>query len=237
MLTDLIKEPFLGFQPECIEFLKKLKKSQYNNKKWFDKNRETYEVYLKTPMRTLIDTLSVEIKKIDPNIIVNYKSIFRINRDIRFTKDKTPYKSHMAASFCFDMTKKPEMPQFYFHFSPTEFLIAGGQYSTDPSKLKMIRKSIFDNFEIYKSIIKNRKFVKAYTNVHGEKITRLPKGYEGLDVNKKDRLLIESLKLKQYYVEDSYNPKVVLDASLVELITGHIKLMYDFMKFLHKAVK
>ena len=237
MLTDLIKEPFLGFQPECLDFLKKLKKPQHNNKKWFDKNRETYEVYLKEPMRTLIDTLSVEIKKIDPNIVVNYKSIFRINRDIRFTKDKTPYKSHLAASFCFDMIKKPEMPQFYFHFSPTEFLIAGGQYSTDPGKLKMIRKNIFDNFETYRGIIKNRKFVKAYTSVHGEKITRLPKGYEKLDVNKSDKLLIESLKLKQYYVEDLYEPKIILDASLVELITGHIKLMYDFVKFLHKAVE
>ncbi len=237
MLTDLIKEPFLGFQPECLDFLKKLKKPQHNNKKWFDKNRETYEVYLKEPMRTLIDTLSVEIKKIDPNIIVNYKSIFRINRDIRFTKDKTPYKSHLAASFCFDMIKKPEMPQFYFHFSPTEFLIAGGQYSTDHGKLKMIRKSILDNFETYRYIIKNRKFVKAYTNVHGEKITRLPKGYEKLDVNKANELLIESLKLKQYYVEDSYDPKVIFDASLVELITMHMKLMYDFVKFLHDAVK
>jgi len=237
MLTDLIKEPFLGFQPECLEFLNKLKKPQHNNKKWFDKNRETYEVYLKESMRTLIDTLSAEIKKIDPNIVVNYKSIFRINRDIRFTKDKTPYKSHLAASFCLDTIKKPEMPQFYFHFSPTEFLIAGGQYSTDSSKLKLIRKSIFDNFETYRGIIKNRKFVKAYRSVHGEKITRLPKGYEKHDVNEADKLLIESLKLKQLYVEDSYDPKIILDASLVELITGHIKLMYDFVRFLHEAVK
>jgi len=193
-------------------------------------------VYLKKPMRDLTDTLSVEIKKIDPNIVVNYKSIFRINRDIRFTKDKTPYKSHFAASFCFDMIKKPDMPQFYFHFSPTEFLIAGGQYSSDPQKLKKIKNEIFTNYPRYKKIISDKKFVKAYKKVLGEKITRLPKGYENIDEKKSGELLIESLKMKQFYVDEYHKPDVILESSLVELITKNIKQMYDFVKFLHNAL-
>jgi uncharacterized protein (TIGR02453 family) len=236
MLDSLIKEPFLGFKPEGLEFLSKLQNPRYNNKKWFDKNREIYEVYLKKPMRVLIDTLSVEIKKIDPNIVVNYKSIFRINRDIRFTKDKTPYKSHLAASFCFDMIKKPDMPQFYFHFSTTEFLIAGGQYSTDTQKLKMIRNEIYTNYPVYKKIISDKIFVKAYKNVLGEKTSRLPKGYDNIDERKSNELLIETLKMKQFYVDEYHKPDVILDSSLVELITKNIKLMYDFVKFLHNAL-
>ncbi|MBL7128198.1 MAG: DUF2461 domain-containing protein [Ignavibacteria bacterium] len=232
MLDSLVKEPFLGFQPESLEFLSKLQNPRYNNKKWFDKNREIYEVYLKQPMRVLIDTLSVEIKKIDPNIVVNYKSIFRINRDIRFTKDKTPYKSHLAASFCFDMIKKPDIPQFYFHFSPTEFLVAGGQYSTDPHKLKKIRNEIYTNYPRYKKIVSIKKFVKAYKNVLGEKTSRLPKGYE----KKADELLIETLKMKQFYVDEFHNPDVIFDSSLVELITKNMKQMYNFVKFLHNAL-
>ena len=236
MLDSLVKEPFLGFQPESLEFLSKLQNPRYNNKKWFDKNREIYEVYLKQPMRVLIDTLSVEIKKIDPNIVVNYKSIFRINRDIRFTKDKTPYKSHLAASFCFDMIKKPDMPQFYFHFSPTEFLIAGGQYSSDPQKLKKIKNEIFTNYPRYKKIISDKKFVKAYKKVLGEKTTRLPKGYENIEQKKSNELLIETLKMKQFYVDEYHKPDVILESSLVELITKNIKQMYDFVKFFHNAL-
>ncbi len=236
MLDDLVKEPFLGFQPECLEFLNKLQNPQYNNKKWFDKNREIYEVYLKIPMRVLIDALSVEIKKIDPNIVVNYKSIFRINRDIRFTKDKTPYKSHFAASFCFDVIKKPDLPQFYFHFSPTEFLIAGGQYSSDLQKLKSIRNEIYTNYYGYKKIISNKKFVKTYKNVLGEKTTRLPKGYENIEKKKSNESLIDTLKMKQFYVDEYHKPDVIYDSSLIELITKNIRLMYDFVKFLHNAI-
>ncbi|MCX6164328.1 MAG: DUF2461 family protein, partial [Ignavibacteriae bacterium] len=98
MLDNFIKEPFLGFSNESLEFLKKLENKKYNNKIWFDKNREKYETYVKLPMRALIDNLTGELYKIDPSIVVNYKSIFRINRDIRFSKDKTPYKSITSAS-------------------------------------------------------------------------------------------------------------------------------------------
>jgi uncharacterized protein (DUF2461 family) len=116
-------------------------------------------------------------------------------------------------------------------------LIAGGQYSTDPPKLKKIRKEIFDHYKIYKKIITDKKFVKEYKKVSGERNTRLPKGYEAIDANKVDKILIDSLKMKQFYVDDHYEPNVIFDATLIELITKNIKLMYDFIKFLHNAVK
>jgi len=142
MLDNLIKEPFLGFSKESLAFLKKLEDKKCNNKLWFDKNRDLYENYIKLPMRALIDSLAGELFKIDPSIVVSYKSIFRINRDIRFSNDKTPYKNMSSASFCFNTIKKPEIPQFYFHLSPVEFLFAGGQYSLDNKNLKY-RNSIF----------------------------------------------------------------------------------------------
>ena len=117
MLDELVKEPFLGFQPEALKFLKSLSNPKNNNKIWFDKHRETYETYLKQPMKDLIDTLSIEINKSYPDIVVNYKSIFRINRDIRFSKNKMPYKNHYSAAFAFGKIKSAEIPQFYFHFT------------------------------------------------------------------------------------------------------------------------
>lgn len=237
MLDLLIKEPFLGFQNEALKFLKSLTNQKNNNKLWFDKHRGTYEIFLKQPMRSLIDTLSAEIYKIDPDIVVNYKSIFRINRDIRFSKNKMPYKNLYSAAFAFDRVKTAEIPQFYFHFDPNEFIFAAGQYSMDINNLKKIRFAVKNNFKEYKSIVTNKNFIKAYGKVHGESLTKLPKGFENLDINKSGSLLIDSLKLKQFYVHKSYKPEVVLSDKLAEIIIDNMKLTYDFTKFLNTSTK
>jgi uncharacterized protein (TIGR02453 family) len=237
MLDNLIKEPFLGFCKESLDFLKKLENKKNNNKVWFDKNREKYETYIKMPMRALIDNLSGEFYKIDPAIVVNYKSIFRINRDIRFSKDKTPYKSMTSASFCFNTIKKPEIPQFYFHLSPVEFLVAGGQYSLDSDKLKKIRKKIYDDFDYFKKIISDKNFANEYKKISGDKLTNLPRGYDTLKFDSKNNVLMEFLKMKQYYVSKTYKPEVAFNPELVNLITYNFNLMYDFTKFLNDALK
>lgn len=237
MLGELIKEPFLGFQKEALEFLKELSKDKNNNKLWFDKNRETYEIYLKKPMRDLIDSLAIEINKIDPDIVVNYKSIFRINRDIRFSKNKMPYKNLYSAAFAFGRVKSSEIPQFYFHFDPNEFIFASGQYSMDPDNLKKIRLAVYGKFREYKTIVSNKHFISVYNGVEGEAITKLPKGYENLDFKKTDDLLLNTLKMKQFYVSKSYKPEVVLNENLTDIIIENIKSSYDFNKFLSEAVK
>lgn len=235
MLDKLIREPFLGFQPEALKFLKALKNPKNNSKLWFDKHRDEYDVFLKNPMRNLIDNLAVEINKIDPNIVVNFKSIFRINRDIRFSKNKAPYKTHYSAAFAFGRIKVAEIPQFYFHFSSDEFIFAGGQYSSDINYLKKIRKAIYEDFKKYKSIISDKAFVKQYGKVEGESLTKLPKGYDNLKHQKADPLLSMSLMMKQFYVYKTYKPEVVLNQKLIKLITDNMELSYDFMKFLHQA--
>lgn len=237
MLDQLIKEPFPGFDPKALKFLKQLSSPKYNNKEWFDKNRHTYEEYVKQPMRDLIDNLAVEIGKIDRNIIVSYKSIFRINRDIRFSKIKTPYKNYSSAAFAFDRIKSSEIPQFYFHFGPSEFIVAGGQYSSDPEYIKKIRAAVCKNFNEFKSIITDKKFLKAYKGIEGQSLTSMPRGYDNIDIKKADPLLIDTLKKKQFYVWVNYKPEKVLSGKIVDIILENIELMYDFMKFLHKATK
>jgi uncharacterized protein (TIGR02453 family) len=237
MLDNLIKEPFLGFSKESLAFLKKLEDKKYNNKIWFDKNRNIYEEYIKLPMRALMDSLTGELYKIDSTIVVSYKSIFRINRDIRFSKNKQPYKNMSSASLCFDTIKKPEIPQFYFHLSPAEFLFAGGQYSTDPDKLKKIRKRIYDDFDYFKKIISNKNFIKEYGNICGEKLKNLPRGYDDLKIGKKNELLVELMKMKQYYVFKTFKPDASFSPELINIIINQIKLSYDFTKFLNESIK
>jgi len=237
MLDTFIKEPFLGFSSESLGFLKKLENKKYNNKKWFDENRSIYEQFVKLPMRALIDNLAGELYKIDSSIVVNYKSIFRINRDVRFSKNKEPYKNMSSASFCFDMVKKPEIPQFYFHISPSEFLFAAGQYSTDPDKLKKIRKRIESDFSSFKKIIADKKLIKEFGAICGEKLTNLPRGYEYLKSDKKYELLSELIKMKQYYFFKSYKPDLAMNPEFVNIITSNIKITYDFTKFLSESIK
>lgn len=233
MLDELIKPPFLGFSPEAIKFFKALSNKRNNNKKWFDKHRDEYEVYIKQPMRDLIDALAVEVKKIDKDLVVNYKSIFRINRDIRFTKDKTPYKNYASAAFAFNKVKSSEVPQFYFHFTPEEFLVAGGQYSTDPNNLKKIRSYIAKNYKEYLSVTDDKKIKKEYGEVRGIKAIKVPRGYENIS----DKCLQETLRMTQFYIEKQYKPDVVFDASIVDLIIHHLRLMVEFIRFLDEAIK
>lgn len=231
MLSDLIQEPFLGFSQDTIKFLKSLKRN--NKKEWFDKNRDKYESYLRQPMMNLIDALSPELKKIDEDIVINYKSIFRINRDLRFSKDKTPYKTHYAAAFCFERIKKAELPHVYFHIEPGELIIAAGQYSMEPVNLKKIRYKIFREFDDYLAIINDKEFKKLYGEVIGAKQTRPATGYEEVT----DEQLAEILKMKQFYVFKSYNPEVAFDTSFLDLIIHHAKVSHDFVKFLWEAIK
>jgi uncharacterized protein (TIGR02453 family) len=237
MLGELLKESFPGFDKEALKFLKDLKSPAKNNKAWFDENRERYDTFIREPMRHLIDTLADEVSKLDSDIVVNYKSIFRINRDIRFSKVKTPYKTMSSAAFAFNKNKSAELPQFYFHFNPEEFLIASGQYSMDPVLLKKIRRYIFENFDEYKSIVTNKKFKSRYGEVNGETLSNLPNDFKGNPVVEKNQLLANTLKMKQFYVFETHDPKIVLDESIVKIILDNIKATYDFTRFLTEAIR
>ena len=233
MLSDLIQSPFLGFSEESVKFLKSLQNKKNNKKEWFEKHREEYEQYLKEPMKNLIDALAPELAKIDKDIVINYKSIFRINRDLRFSKDKTPYKTHYAAAFCFERIKKAELPHVYFHLEPAELIIAAGQYSMDPVNLKKIRYKIYSEFDEYLSIIEDKNFKKLYGEVVGIKQARPSKDYAEVT----DKKLEEILKMKQFYVFKSYKPELAFETSFVDLILQHAKVSHDFVKFLWEAMK
>lgn len=237
MLGELLRESFPGFDREALRFLKDLKSPKKNNKEWFDKNRERYETYIREPMKHLIDTLADEINKIDTDIIVNYKSVFRINRDIRFSKVKTPYKTMSSAAFAFYRNKTAEIPQFYFHFSPEEFLFAAGQYSMDPDYLKKIRRYIYRNFEEYLSITNEKKFKKKYGSVQGETLSKLPSEFSSFATAETEPQLVSALKMKQFYVFEVFDPELVLDERMVGVITDSVKQTYDFTKYLTEAIR
>jgi len=235
MLDLLISEPFLGFSKESLDFLAKLKSKRYNNKEWFDKHRDVYEDYIKVPMRSLLDNLSSELKKIDERIVVSPKSIFRINRDIRFKKDKTPYKPHYSAAITYDIIKTPELPLFYFHLSSDEFFFAAGQYSTDNTLINKLRRNIIRNEEKFLTIIRKKDFVKTFGKVNGERLVNVPLEYRSNTALKNETK--DLIKMKQMYVMKSYTPDVGLSDGLMELIVKNISITNEFNKFLFDSIK
>lgn len=233
MLDNYFSEPFLGFSKESLEFFAKLKISKFNNKTWFDKNRNIYEDYIKLPMRSLLDTITPELKKYDSRIVVSYKSIFRINRDIRFKKDKTPYKNHYGASLTYDRIKTPEVPQFYFHLSSDEFLFAAGQYSTDNAIIKNIRNRIYKESDEFLSIVQDKIFKKYFGKVIGEKLANIPSEYRDKEIDG----ISEFLKMKQFYVFRTYKPEISFSGELADIIIENIKITGEFNKFLYDSLK
>ncbi|MFA5011358.1 MAG: DUF2461 domain-containing protein [Ignavibacteria bacterium] len=232
MLDTFISEPFLGFSEKALDFFSKLKKKKYNNKKWFDANRHIYEDEVKLPMRSLLDTLTPELKKYDERIVISYKSIFRINRDIRFKRDKTPYKSHYGASLTYDKIKTPEVPQFYFHISSDEFLFASGQYSSETALIKKMRKRIFQDKDLFLSIINEKNFFKHFGQINGDKLKNIPSEYKG----KNTEGITDYLKMKQFYVFRNYSPETALSSDLADRILENIKITGEFNKFLYDSL-
>ena len=186
--------PFEGFPSEGIQFLQKLKKN--NKREWFEKHREEYELYVKHPMQSLIYGLQPYFAEFAPEFEVNpQRSLFRIYRDIRFSPDKTPYKTHIAAHFV--MSGKPKGTNglgYYVHIEPGECYIGGGLYVPDSEQLKKIRRAIATRENEFRALVEDEEFREMFLPIEGERLQRVPRGYD------ENHPLAEWLKFKQFYI-------------------------------------
>lgn len=168
----------LNFPFNTIEFLKRLSKN--NNREWFYSHRDDYEKNFILPAKMVVIELGYFLKEYFPNLVVEpevNKSIFRLNRDTRFSKDKKPYKNNLGIYFWEGKRKKLESSGFYFHIEPKTFLIAVGFYIFPPEILKRYREILIQltkNSELYKIIKQLQK--KGYS-IEEKKFKRLPKGF------------------------------------------------------------
>jgi uncharacterized protein (TIGR02453 family) len=202
-LEEILFPPFDGFPKEGIDFLKKLKRN--NNRPWFQKHKQVYEESVKFPMQCLIASLSERMGDVSPEIEFNPKrSIFRIYRDIRFSKNKVPYKTSIAASFNWRGLKGPvDAPGLYLHVEPGGVFIGGGVYMPTADQLKAFRKSMVDRPEEFLSVVQDRRFKREFRSIQGEKLQKAPLGFP------RDHPMIEHLKHKQFYVGKEYDDESI----------------------------
>jgi len=219
-------------QTSTIKFLKELKKN--NHKEWFDANRKTYDA-VKEDFAGLISSIIAKHGAKDEEIasLTPKDCMFRINRDVRFSKDKSPYKTNMGASINRG-GKKSVFAGYYFHLEPGESFVGGGLWMPMPEELKKVRQEIDYCFDEFKKIISNKKFTAIYGPLYeGEdaKLTRPPKGYE--DSNP----AIEFIKLKSFLAMQKISDADLTDKGLVKKITDAFDALHPLIKFLNRAIE
>jgi len=223
--------PFEGFPQKGTTFLKQLKKN--NRRDWFEKHRSDFESYVKLPMQSLIASLGPHFQSFAPEYEVNPKrSLFRIYRDVRFSKDKRPYKTHVAAHFVLrGKPKGTEGSGYYVHIEPGEVFVGAGIYMPDNDQLKRIRKRIADYSTEFLSVVNNAKMRKALGKLEGEKLQRAPKGYSP------EHPMAEWLKYKQFFVGTAWPEKRCRTAGFTEDVARAFEAAAPLVKFLNNALK
>lgn len=231
-LVDIdLYPPFDGFPEEGIAFLRKLKKN--NNREWFERHKGDYENFVKLPMQSLIVALQPHFARFAPEFDLNPKrSIFRIYRDIRFSADKTPYKTHVAAHFVLRGKPKGFVGSgYYLHIEPGEAFIGGGIYIPDGDQLKKIRKAIADRPDEFLSLVGNSRFKKLFAPFEWDKLQRVPKGYD------ENNPMAEWLKYKQFFVGVSWKETKSFKASFVEEVAEICEAAAPLVRFLNHALR
>jgi uncharacterized protein (TIGR02453 family) len=211
-----------------FDFLNKLKKN--NNKEWFDKNREQYE-RAKAEMTALVEHVLKNAPKFDRALVhlEAKKCLFRINRDIRFVKDKTPYKINLSADVSPGGKGSPSAG-YYIHIQPGNCFLAGGVWMPEAPVLSAIRQEIDYNAKEFSKILSNKDFKKYFGALSDEdKLKTVPKGYA------KDHPQIELLKNKSFLVVHDIKDKDVLSKSFPTHLLNVFKAMYPLHAFLRRA--
>jgi uncharacterized protein (TIGR02453 family) len=219
------------FQPSTLSFLKQLKKN--NNKPWFDENRDKY-VLARADYEQFIGKILEKIILFDSNIkeLQPKDCMFRINRDVRFSKNKIPYKISLSASFK-KGGKKSIYGGYYFHLQPGgNSFIGGGLWSPEPDSIKKVRQEIDYNFPEFQKIIKAPSFVKRFGELEREKgqvLINVPKGYE------KDNPAGEYLKLKSWVASQNISDEILTQPALIKEVLQGFKALQPLLQFINRS--
>lgn len=216
------------FSEDYLEFLKDL--AANNNRDWFHENKKRYEESVKEPFKVFIEEIINRMHAIDPEVkIVPQQAIFRINRDIRFSKDKTPYKTRNSAIIAKDGRKGMHNPGMYLELGPEHIRVYGGLYMPDKDMLYAIRKKIANEQDRFDKVINNPEFKKVFGEIQGEKNKRIPKEFK--KAGEKQPLIYN----KGFYYFTEIPPEYITRPDLPDLIMEKHLAAEPVRKFLHEA--
>ena len=217
--------PFPGFPPEALQFFRGLARD--NRREWFLPRKPLFEEKVKEPMRQLVDALNVALHDFAPEYETDPdKAIFRIYRDVRFSKDKKPYKEHIAATFHRRGTMGHGQGGYYVAISHKEVAVGGGIYAPEPAQLLAIRERIAGRHEEFRRILAAPPVPKLLGGLEGAQLSRVPRGFLA------DHPAADLLRYKYYILYRDLPASLATSPKLYAAIVQRFRVMVPFLQFL-----
>lgn len=218
------------FTDDFVQFFKEL--AANNNRDWFHANKKRYEGSVKKPFEAFIQDLIKKVQALEPDLKLEPKeAIFRINRDIRFSKDKTPYKLNVSAIVAKGGRKGMHSPGMYIELNPEEIRVYGGIYMPDKDLLYSVREQIINNMAEFDKAINDKDFKKVYGTIQGEKNKIIPKEFK--EAGEKQPLIYN----KAFYYYTKLPVKLTTSPKLADEVMSAYGAAKPVREFLRKAVK
>lgn len=225
-------DPFTGFQPATLKFLRQLKRN--NDREWFTENKQRYENDVLFPAMAFVTAFQPRLRKISPYFVAVPKrvggSVMRVYRDTRFAKDKTPYKTNLGIQFRHEQGKDVHCPGFYLHLEPGNCFLGSGIWHPDSPALAQIREAIDREPTAWKRARDNRKFRGAF-ELQGDSLKRPPRGYDA------DHRFIEDLKRKDHIGVMSVADAQVTAPDFIDWVAARFNDSRPYMRFLCDALR
>ena len=220
---------FEGFPEKGIRFLRSLKRN--NRRVWFQKRKDTYLEDVKAPMEDFILVVADAFRRFAPEMVANPKvSAYRIYRDTRFSKDKSPYKTHVAAVFPRRDLAKHEGAGFYVHVAPDEVFVGGGLYMPDKQGLQAVREHLARNHRQFRSKVGSRRFRSFFNEISGEQLSRVPRGFLA------DHPAADLLRYKQFLATRQLEPQLATSPAFYPEVIQTFKALLPMIRFLNEPI-
>lgn len=223
---------FKGFSNDLFSFLRELKRN--NNREWFQDNKARYKQDVVEPVQDFIVAMGPRLAVISDSYIAdpraNGGSMFRIYRDTRFAKDKTPYKTNVGCQFRHTAGKDAHAPGFYLHLEPGNVFFGGGVWMPPNPVLQLIRERIVAKPDEWQAIIENKIFLKHFGELRGDSLKRPPRGFDA------EHPLIEDLKRKSFIAMQEGGESLAISEGFIDEVTDTFAAAAPMMAFITKSL-
>jgi len=217
------------FTPATLTFLRALKRN--NRREWFNAHRDHYENDVRQPMTNIVERLAADLRAFAPEIVASPRvSMYRIYRDTRFSENKAPYKTHVAAVFPTRGLPKHEGAGLYFHVSPTEVWIGGGMYAPQTPQLHAVREHIAANIRRLRTIVEAPGFRRQIA-IEGDKLQRVPRGFA------RDHEAADYLKYRNFIAGCEFPPAFATSPSFYRTLLKVFRQVAPLAQFLNEPLK